>query len=176
MSEAEKQERRLVIANNAAMDAANTVRRKFVANLLAGTTPPKGADRFITEMLANGGHVLAIWISGGRPMLDDLLSPGRKKRTGASLVPARASSGRYTVVSLACVAAALESQITRTSWRRPDRFTAAWLEFLTANGFQPGAVERLITDARADEKRTRTSPAESIEAPIGPDADLPPAA
>jgi ParB family chromosome partitioning protein len=172
MSDAEKQERRQVIANNSAMDAANTVRRKYIAGLLAATTPPKGADRFIAEMLANGGHVLAIWISGGRPMLNELLSPG-KKRAGTATVPARASGGRYTVISLACVAAALESQITRTSWRRPDRLTAAWLEFLTANGFQPGAVEQLITNAKAGKPSTHTPTEAKAVEPDDDTASLP---
>lgn len=171
MTDAEKQERRLVIANNSAMDAANTVRRKYVAGLLAATTPPKRTEKFIAEMLATGGHVLAIWISGGRPMLNQLLSTGGK-RAGTSPVPARAGNGRYTVISLACIAAALESQITRTSWRHPDRVTAAWLAFLTANGFQPGAVEQLITNAKADKPASR-KPADAKAAEPDPEtADL----
>ncbi|MFE9187834.1 ParB/RepB/Spo0J family partition protein [Micromonospora haikouensis] len=157
MTQEQKAERRTIIENNKAMEAANTVRREFVAGLFGGKTAPKGATRLIAETLIGSGHVLSTWINHGRERLDDFLHPGKPRRTGTPHVPARSSDARCTIIALAAVAAAHEQQITRTSWRSPDRLTARWLEFLTANGYHPGAVEQIIIDAA--KAPTRSQPA-----------------
>ncbi|MBQ1052481.1 ParB N-terminal domain-containing protein [Micromonospora sp. C51] len=157
MTEQQKAERRLVIANNKAMDAANTVRREWLANLLAAKTPPKGTHKLIAETLAGSCDILATWIRGGRKMLDDLLAPGRSRKAGTNRVPSRVSESRYTVISLAAIVAANESAITRASWRAPDPAVAAWLQWCVTNGFQVGKVEQLIIDGvanRAPSQRT----------------------
>ena len=51
-AEAEKRERRKVLALNKLGDAALSVRREFVKKLLARKTPPKGAAMFIADCLA----------------------------------------------------------------------------------------------------------------------------
>ncbi|WP_434740740.1 ParB/RepB/Spo0J family partition protein [Micromonospora sp. SH-82] len=154
-TEEEKAERRRVVENNKLMDSANTVRREWLADLLAAKTPPKGTAKLTAQALANSGYVLSTWINGGRKLLDDLLTPGKTTRVGTTRVPARASDARYSVISLAAIAAAHESAITRTSWRAPDPAVAAWLQWCVANGFQLGAVEQLIVDAVADRDATR---------------------
>ena len=146
MTEAEKAERRTVIENNRAMEAANTVRRKWVADLLAGTAEPKGSKKLIAQELAESGYLLGTWVSGGRKMLDDLLNPGKTKRPGTKRVPARGSEIRYTMIALASVVAAHESAITRTTWRGENESTARYLQWCTLNGYEPGKVEQLIID------------------------------
>ncbi|GIE53209.1 hypothetical protein Ani05nite_67430 [Amorphoplanes nipponensis] len=146
MTEAEKAERRTVIENNRAMEAANTVRRKWVADLLAGTAEPKGSKKLIAQELAESGYLLGTWVSGGRKMLDDLLNPGKIKRPGTKRVPARGSEMRYTMIALASVVAAHESAITRTTWRGENESTARYLQWCTLNGYEPGKVEQLIID------------------------------
>ncbi|WP_435125922.1 ParB N-terminal domain-containing protein [Micromonospora tulbaghiae] len=170
MTEEQKAERRRVIENNKLMEAANTVRREWLTNLLAGKTPPKGTNKLIAEMLADSGYILSTWVNGGRKMLDDLLSPGKTKRAGTSRVPARVSDARYTVISLAAIAAANESAITRTSWRAPDPAVAKWLQWCITNGFQVGKVEQLIIDGianRATNRRAALAVATNTE-PDGP--------
>ncbi|MCZ7379730.1 ParB/RepB/Spo0J family partition protein [Micromonospora sp. WMMC250] len=156
MTEEEKAERRRVIENNRAMEVANTVRREWLTAFLTAKTPPKGTAKLIAEMLADSGYILSTWVNGGRKMLDDLLSPGKARRPGTKRVPARGvSDGRYSVISLAAIAAANESGITRSSWRAPDPAVAKWLQWCVANGFQVGAVEQLIIDATANHTKQR---------------------
>ncbi|WFE53008.1 ParB N-terminal domain-containing protein [Micromonospora sp. WMMD1155] len=177
MTEEEKAERRRVIENNKAMEIANTVRREWLATFLTAKTPPKGTAKLIAEMLADSGYVLSTWINGGRKMLDDLLSPGKARRPGTKRVPARGvSDGRYSVISLAAIAAANESGITRSSWRAPDPTVGKWLQWCVANGFQVGEVEQLIIDATANHTKQRAglsvvATPEPDELLIGDDAD-----
>lgn len=171
MTEQEKAERRRIIENNKLMEAANTVRREWLTNLLAGKTPPKGTNKLIAEMLADSGYTLSTWINGGRKMLDYLLSPGKTKRAGTSRVPARVSDARYTVISLAAIAAANESAITRSSWRAPDPAVAKWLQWCITNGFQIGKVEQLIIDGvtnRTTNRRTELTVATTNTEPDDP--------
>ncbi|MFG1918062.1 ParB/RepB/Spo0J family partition protein [Micromonospora sp. NPDC048898] len=177
MTEEEKAERRRVIENNKAMEIANTVRREWLTTFLTAKTPPKGTAKLIAEMLADSGYVLATWVNGGRKMLDDLLSPGKTKRPGTKRVPARGvSDGRYSVISLAAIAAANESGITRSSWRAPDPTVGKWLQWCVANGFQVGEVEQLIIDATANRTKQRAglsvvATPEPDDLLIGDDAD-----
>ncbi|MEV0734190.1 ParB N-terminal domain-containing protein [Polymorphospora sp. NPDC050346] len=143
MTEEDKAERRKVIENNKQMDAANAVRRDWLAGLLAAKTPPKGTSKLIAQVLTDG-HTLDTWIRNGRPMLDDLLNPSKRK--GTKRVPAKLSDARYTVISLTAVAAAFESAIDRTTWRTPTETLATWLQWCVLNGFQIGPVEQLIID------------------------------
>ena len=55
---AEKAERRRLIALNKAGDAAMSVRRKFVTELLQRKTPPKGTAAFIAERLIGDPYLL----------------------------------------------------------------------------------------------------------------------
>ncbi|MGW0504021.1 ParB/RepB/Spo0J family partition protein [Micromonospora sp. NPDC003241] len=156
MTEQEKAERRMVIENNKAMEIANTVRREWLTTFLTAKTPPKGTAKLIAEMLADSGYILSTWVNGGRKMLDELLSPGKAKRPGTKRVPARGvSDGRYSVISLAAIAAANESGITRSSWRAPDPAVAKWLQWCVSNGFQVGEVEQLIIDSIANRTTQR---------------------
>ncbi|WP_307799737.1 ParB/RepB/Spo0J family partition protein [Micromonospora antibiotica] len=146
MSEQEKAERRRVIENNKAMDIANTVRREWLTTFLTAKTPPKGTAKLLAEALADSGYILSTWINGGRRMLDELLYPGKAKRAGMKRVPARGNDGRYAVISLAAIAAANESGISRSSWRVADPGVANWLRWCVTNGFQLSEVEQLILD------------------------------
>jgi ParB family transcriptional regulator, chromosome partitioning protein len=56
--EAEKAERRRVLANNKAWRAAETVRREWLKNFVTRKTAPKGALRYIFAEIAEGSHSL----------------------------------------------------------------------------------------------------------------------
>jgi len=56
--EAEKRERRNVLALNRLGDAAMMVRRRFVTRLLARKTPPKGAGLFVANCLGRDSYLL----------------------------------------------------------------------------------------------------------------------
>ena len=170
MTDEQKAERRTVIDNNKAMDAANTVRRKWAADLIAGSTEPKGSKRIIAEELAEPSYLLAVWVNGGRKMLDDILSPGKTRRPGTKRVPARASETRHTMIALASVIAAHESAITRSTWRNKDENAARYLKWCTLNGYEPGKVEQLVIDGAAGTVTdTTTRPALSVVTNTEPD-------
>jgi ParB family chromosome partitioning protein len=159
-----KDRRRETIANNKAMDAANTVRRKWIADLLAGTAEPKGSKKFIAQELAESSYLLGTWVNGGRKMLDDLLTPGKPRRHGTKRVPARTSETRYTMIALASVIAAHESDITRTTWRNKNESVARYLQWCMLNGYEPGKVEQLIID-KATGNTATTSSSETAQRP-----------
>ncbi len=57
MSEAQKAERRTLIANNKAWDAAEKVRRAWITDaFLTRTSPPKNAEAFVARAVVHGEH------------------------------------------------------------------------------------------------------------------------
>lgn len=188
MSEQEKADRRRIIANNKAMEAANPVRRSnFLAPLFAGKTPPKDTAQFLAEILdRNPGALGALASIEGRAMYAELAHPGKRRKPGSRNVPARLSDARYQVLTLASVAAAIECRITRESWRSKDATVALWLSFCVHNGYDPDDVERLIIDAHpapawnSGPRRRKPVAAEApalTDVPVGTpvSADAPPA-
>jgi ParB family chromosome partitioning protein len=77
-TEEQKAERRLVVANNKAWDAAEEVRLAFVTELLHRRTTPKGTLRFVTETLLSDP---AVATSGDDRDLDRVLGH-REPREG----------------------------------------------------------------------------------------------
>jgi hypothetical protein len=149
MSEQEKADRRRIIANNKAMEAANPVRRsKFLAPLFAGKTAPKDTAQFLAEIHDRNPSALgALASTEGRAMYAELVHPGKRRKPGSRNVPTRLSDARYQILTLASVAAAIECRITRESWRHKDATVALWLSFCVHSGYDPDDVERLIIDA-----------------------------
>ena len=57
MTEAQKAERRTLIANNKAWDAAEKVRRAWIADaFLTRASPPKNAEAFLALAVVHGEH------------------------------------------------------------------------------------------------------------------------
>jgi ParB family chromosome partitioning protein len=133
---AEKAERRRLIALNKAGDAAMSVRRKFVTELLQRKTPPKGTARFIAERLVADPYLL----QRGGDVASELL--GSDIRSGELLD--HATDARAEVVLLGVTLGSLEFLTPRDAWRGPGPVQAAYLRFLAANGYGLSAVEQVI--------------------------------
>lgn len=141
---AEKAQRRRVIALNKAGEAAQTVRRKFVTELLQRKTPPKGTAVFVAERLIADPYL--IQRDGG--LASELL--GADIRSGELLD--HVSDARAEVVVLGVVLGSLEFLTGRDRWRSPDAASSAYLRFLAANGYGLSAVEQVMLGERsADE-------------------------
>lgn len=138
---AEKAERRRVIVLNKAGDAAQSVRRKFVTELLQRKTPPKGTAPFIVERLVSDPYLL----QRGGDVASELL--GADIRSGELLD--HASDARAEVVLLGVTLGSLELATARDKWRSPDSESAAYLRFLAANGYGLSAVEQVIVGEKS---------------------------
>ena len=138
---AEKAERRRVIVLNKAGDAAQTVRRKFVAELLKRKTPPKGTAQFVAERLLTDPYLL----QRGGEVANELL--GGDIRSGELLD--HVSDARAEVVLLGVTLGSLEFATGRDAWRSPGADSAAYLEFLMANGYGLSPVEQVIVGVKS---------------------------
>lgn len=154
--DAAKAERRRVIDNNKAMEAANAVRRAWLREYLARKTAPKELLRFCVDTFATG-RALDGWLNG--------LSAGGDEEAASELglerprsygdVPVTLTSGeqvsdaRLPLQLFAHIAAAHEVSISRESWRKRDHrrdMLVRWLTFLAAQGYTLADVEQEIVD------------------------------
>lgn len=158
-AEAEKRERRMVLALNKLGVAAQGVRREFVKKMLARKTAPKGAAIFVADCLARDGYLLtghnAAETTAELLGLDSAQSVSKVAATLAATADARAQ-----VITLGLVLGALESRTLKDSWRNAAT-TNHWshhvtggdyLKWLAANGYTLAPVEEVIAgDKTADE-------------------------
>ena len=156
-AEAEKRERRKVLALNKLGDAALSVRREFVKKLLARKTPPKGAAMFIADCLARDSFLLT-----NHNALDttaELLGvdSGQAVAKLVADLPAN-GDGRAQVITLALVLGALESRTPKDAWRNNAGGwghhvgSGEYLRWLADNDYPLAPVEEVVTKAKdADE-------------------------
>lgn len=147
MSEEQREQRRaeraLVIENNKAWDAAEPVRRDWLATLAKAKTPPKGTSRFLAVAL--NADPSALGSSAGNALAAEWLG---KKHSGygyADLSPAKtATENRCLVVALVQVLAGYEADLLRHSWRGDGTANAAgrYLRFLQSAGYTLADVEK----------------------------------
>ena len=156
-AEAEKRERRKVLALNKLGDAALSVRREFVKKLLARKTPPKGAAMFIADCLSRDSYLLT-----NHNALDttaELLGvdSGQAVAKLVADLPAN-GDGRAQVITLALVLGALESRTPKDAWRNSAGGwghhvgSGEYLRWLADNDYPLAPVEEVVTKAKdADE-------------------------
>lgn len=160
----ERRERKKVLALNKLGSAAITVRREFVAALVARKTLPKGAGTFVAESLARDAYMLT---NHNADTLTAEILGVEEGRHGVRKLAASSSDARAHVITLAQVLGALEARTPKDAWRtvRSARITvdatSAWqmavtsgdyLRFLAANGYTLSPVEDVIIGNRtADE-------------------------
>jgi ParB family chromosome partitioning protein len=153
-AEAEKRERRKVLALNKLGDAAMGVRRDFVKNLLARKTPPKGtAAIFVANCLARDSYLLTT--HNGLDTTAELLGVDSAQAVAklAADLPAN-GDGRAQMITLALVLGALESRTPKDAWRNATRSwshhasSADYLRWLEAQDYPLSAVEEVITGAK----------------------------
>jgi ParB family chromosome partitioning protein len=167
-AEADKRERRKVVALNKLGDAALNVRRQFVITLLSRKTPPKGAAIFVAKLLSGDPHLLSDYKAD--EVTAQLLGAehvegsgyqyqiGKVVRGVAKLVEALPEGGdnRAQVITLGLVLGALESRTPKDAWRQDkwsqDRTLKPYLEFLVANGYEVSPIEEVMTGERKADK------------------------
>ena len=158
VAEHQRRERRKVIALNRLGDAAITVRRDFVANLLTRKTLPKGAAVFIAGCVLREPGLISDY--RGALVTADLLGVsegGHLHQLVADLLPT--GDGRAHVLILAAVLGALEARTPKEAWRgggtgawRYHISTGEYLGFLVTHGYELAEVEKVMTgELTADE-------------------------
>lgn len=143
MSEEEKADRKTLIANNKAWDAATEVRRAFLVKVAQRKTPPTGAEALIAAALAHAGNY-----GSNKGPADALrtLSPDPAKITKE--ITAKATTAkRQTVIALAVALGTWEADANRTTWCNPNKWDARVMGHLIEWGHSPSEVETLITKA-----------------------------
>ncbi|GAA4714506.1 hypothetical protein GCM10023215_67100 [Pseudonocardia yuanmonensis] len=157
--EAARAERKRVIENNKAWDAAVTVRREFVKNLLARKTAPKDAAHFVAVAMATGGHELRKTFEGGNKLACQLLGVevpsgwyvGKPSPLQDLLHNAKA--GKAAQVMLAIALATEDDSLGRHSWRegRAGRDPRA-IAYMSAPGMGLHPRSRRRADHRPDRR------------------------
>ncbi|MBW0115666.1 ParB/RepB/Spo0J family partition protein [Pseudonocardia abyssalis] len=167
LSEEEKAQRRLVIANNREWDSATTVRRQWLRTFLARKSPPRNAAVFIAATLGRAGHDLRRAMESGHPTALEVLGhdPVGSVYTGRphpiTEAAATASPQRATQLTLAVLLGAAEDATNRQTWRSPEPGHRAYFTALRDWGYPLSPVEQLVVpdpdqpgDDRDDAERT----------------------
>lgn len=148
--EAERREKRKVVALNKLGVAAEQVRQAWVKDkLLTRKTPPKGAAIFIAAQLSAHPSLLV----GHRA--DDtaaaMLGTESVSKSVTALPPT--GDGRATVILLGLLLGALEEETPKDAWRQGyTTYSKDYLTFLAANGYELSDIEKVITKAMKADK------------------------
>lgn len=165
-AEAQRRDRRKVIALNRLGDAAMVVRREFLAKLLTRKTPPKGAGIFTANCLIRDPSLINDY--QGPTVSAELLgvdaSTGLRKLV-TDLPPT--GDARAQVLTLAVVLGALEARTPKDAWRGGGGGylvrSRDYLAFLVEQGYELADVERIITGERSADEVYDQSLADSQE-------------
>lgn len=127
--EAARADRARTIAGNKAWDAAQDVRRDFLASLVTRKSAPKGGQTFTATTMLRNSHRLAHFKT--HHLLAEL---------GVNEVSDQAAKATATAFVIAC--AAVEAGLDRKSWREPMPGTGDYLRVLETAGYALAPVER----------------------------------
>lgn len=166
--EAERREKRKVIALNKLGLAAEQVRRAWVKDkLLSRKTPPKGAAIFVATILS--AHPTLLTGTRAPDVTRELLGLGERDsldKTVRALPPT--GDGRATVILLGQVLGALEAETPKDAWRGSYSTNSKdYLTFLAANGYELSDIEKVVTktikaDKLYDKTVTATNDTEAV--------------
>jgi ParB family transcriptional regulator, chromosome partitioning protein len=151
MTEEQKEDRKILIANNKAALSAQTVRRAFVKTLLSRKQAPKGWQYFTVHAIthhpetASGyeGKVAAEMIGakfedsenwGWNPLQDHVAKTKARPE--------------FSLIALVC--AGYEKTIQKDSWRNPSQRHKDYLNQLAIWGYKASLVEKIIIDHEKD--------------------------
>lgn len=113
-AEADKRERRKVLALNKLGAAAMSVRREFVTKLLARKTPPKGAAIFVADCLARDPYLLT-GHNSAETIAELLGLDAAQSVVKAASTVSSSGDARAQVITLALVLGALEARLCGAS-------------------------------------------------------------
>jgi ParB family chromosome partitioning protein len=152
MSAEAKAERREVIANNKAWDAARPVRQRWLTGFLARRTAPKDAPQWIAATLASCGHDVRRAMEDGHQtglgLLGLATDPPWRPYSGtpnpAVTAAAKATAARATMITLGLLLGGLEGTVTRNTWRSATADQLAYFTALQTWGYPLSDVEQLV--------------------------------
>ena len=150
MTDEEKAERKTLIANNKDWDAAESVRREWLAQFLSRKTLPKNSAQVIARSLTEARHLVAGELSGNA-LAADLLGvepvSGYCRDRFADFLTAHPTKAGH--VTLAIVLGGIEASTGRNTWRSPRAETAHYLQTLAEWGYTLSPVEQIaaMTDS-----------------------------
>lgn len=161
-AEARKAERRELIANNKAWDAAEDVRREWVTGLLQRKNAPKDAARFLGLALTR--HATTRY-SNGVVSVRSLLGideSGWEPEVMGGYIEQHPTKGTH--VALAVVIAGFENTADRNWWRYPDEHSRGYLTQLAAWGYPLSHVEQLAAGIQPDTNTDKADVADQSDA------------
>lgn len=137
-------ERRLVLANNKAWRAAESVRRDWIAGFTKRRTAPKDAAVFIAQALSTVTSAIdkASMQSAHRTACTWL---GVADRAALLDLIAKATPARAQVIALALILAAIEDVTDVHTWRHPSTSTRTYFSALARWGYTLSDVEATLT-------------------------------
>ncbi|MET3176391.1 UNVERIFIED_ORG: ParB family chromosome partitioning protein [Arthrobacter sp. UYCu721] len=148
MTEEQKAERRTLIENNKLMMSATTVRRDWVASLLAKKQAPKGWQYFTVHAITHHSEV-----AGGYEgkVATDILGIKTEESTAWAWNPLRdhvaktTTRPEFSLIALIC--AGYEKTIVKDSWRTPHQSHRDYLNQLVTWGYTVSETEQIIIDS-----------------------------
>ncbi|GAA1790485.1 hypothetical protein GCM10009795_040220 [Nocardioides hankookensis] len=145
-------QRRLVIDNNQAWDAATVVRRQWLKTLASNRSAPKGSAAFLATALVSDQGVITHYKAA-----DTTREVFGIKNTGYRSIEAHilkelknATEGRALVLALLPVLGAYESMADRSAWRQDGTQSHAgrYLRFLESAGYPLSDVEKFAISSK----------------------------
>jgi ParB family chromosome partitioning protein len=147
LTEDQKAERRTVIANNKAWDAATPVRAEWIRRLIGRKTPPTGTLRYVTSEILTSPDLLGCGSDQDLAALTGRTSDGPAwERPVAHGLVGEATDKALPLVLLARWAASIESGLGRHTWRHADARAARWMRFLADAGYELADIEQHVID------------------------------
>ncbi|MBW9121897.1 hypothetical protein JNB63_17505 [Microbacterium trichothecenolyticum] len=144
MTDEQKAERKEVIAHNKEWDAAETVRREWLAQFLGRKTTPKNGQTVIAEALTGARWKIADGLTRGSSIAKVLLGMETAAEYGDQIAEYLTAHPRRAVhVTLAVVLGGIEQNTSRNTWRAPSADTAWYLRTLQGWGYPLCPVERI---------------------------------
>lgn len=141
--ETAKKARTLVIENNKAWVAAETVRHEWLATYALTKTPPKGTGAFLAAALCKDSSVAGS--VAGNSLASQWLGIKNSGYGMADLSPAKtATENRAFVVVLVQILGGYEAHLTKDSWRGDGTQSTVgrYLRFIEACGYTLSDVEK----------------------------------
>ncbi|KQP67810.1 hypothetical protein ASF40_19970 [Microbacterium sp. Leaf288] len=143
MTDEQKAERKELIANNREWDAAEAVRREWLAQFLARKTAPKDAQAVIAEALTAARWKIADGLTRGSGTAKVLLGIDSQDYGDQIAEYLTAHPNRAVHVTLAVLLGGIEQNTSRNTWRAPSADTAWYLRTLQGWGYTLCPVERI---------------------------------
>ncbi|CAM5457502.1 ParB N-terminal domain-containing protein [Leifsonia sp. 71-9] len=151
MTEEEKAERRILIANNKAWASAETVRREWLTDLLSRKALPKDAAVMIAKGLTVHRQAISTATREGNELAHRLLGlePSGYFENDKLAALVEQTPTRAQHVALAVVLGACESVTSKQTWRYPSTTDTAYFTQLDAWGYSLSDVEQIVTAGEA---------------------------